>query len=146
MGLIIGSWWLFWRPLYSNWSSANGLAWCTTTHRRWRRWTGSVRKRMRSSGQSGRIALCLFFSMSLLWSPCSGDFRDEKASPALRSILFAVPLSAKVSTYANDITVFVSYYLDVTAVKKAVAWYEQIAGAKIKFGASTISLQSTLGR
>ena len=42
---------------------------------------------------------------------------------------FAGPLSAKVSAYADDITVFVSHRLDIKAVKKAVARYERMAGA-----------------
>ena len=57
--------------------------------------------------------------------------RDEKASPALRGIPLAGPLSAKVSAYTDDITVLVFRLLDIKAVKKAVARYEQIAGAKI---------------
>ena len=32
---------------------------------------GVVRRRSRSSGRSGRVAPCLFSSMSLSWSPCS---------------------------------------------------------------------------
>ena len=62
--------------------------------------------------------------------------RDEEASPALRGILFAGPLSAMVSAHADDITVFVSRCLDIKAVKKAVARYEQIARAKINYGKS----------
>ena len=50
--------------------------------------------------------------------------RYEKASPALRGIPFAGPLSAKVSAYADDITVFVSCCSDIKVVKKAVARYE----------------------
>ena len=57
---------------------------------------------------------------------------DEKASPALCSNSFTSPLSAKVSVY-TDITVFVSHHLDIKAVKKVVAEYEQIAEAKINF-------------
>ena len=34
--------------------------------------------------------------------------RDEGTNPALRGILFAGPLSARVSAFADDITVFVS--------------------------------------
>ena len=42
-------------------------------------------------------------------------------------------LTAKVSVYADSITVFVSRHLDIKAMKKAVAKYEQIAGAKNNF-------------
>ena len=59
--------------------------------------------------------------------------RNGVESPLLRGIPFASPLSAKVSAYADDITVSVSRYLDIKVVKKAVARYEEIAVAKIKF-------------
>ena len=59
--------------------------------------------------------------------------RGEKVSLALHGIPFAGPLSAEVSAYADDISVFVFRYLDIRAVKKAVARYKQIAGAKINF-------------
>ena len=59
--------------------------------------------------------------------------KNEKASPAERGIPFAGRLLAKVSTYADDITVFVSHRLDIKAMKKAVAGYEQGAWAKINF-------------
>ena len=57
--------------------------------------------------------------------------RDGETSLTLGSIPFTGPLSAKVSVYANAITVFVSRRLDIKAVKKAVARYGQIAGTKI---------------
>ena len=62
--------------------------------------------------------------------------RDEKSSPALYSILFAGPLSAKVSAYTDDITVFVSHCLDTKVVKKVVAKYKHITGVKINFDKS----------
>ena len=67
----IGFWRQFWRPPDSIRLSANGLVCCTTTRRWWGRWTKNVWRRSRSSGRSGRIAPCLLFSMSSLWSPCS---------------------------------------------------------------------------
>ena len=60
---------------------------------------------------------------------------DEGENPALRGILFAGLLTAKVSASADCITVFVSCCLDIKAVK-AVARYEQIAGANINFDRS----------
>ena len=54
------------------------------------------------------------------------------ASPAPQGIPFDGPFSAKVSAYADDITVFVSNCLDIKAVKKAVV----IAGVKISFDKS----------
>ncbi len=49
--------------------------------------------------------------------------RDGTANPALRGVLFAGCVRTKVSTYADDITVFVSNRLGIKAVKKAVARY-----------------------
>ena len=54
--------------------------------------------------------------------------RDEETNPALRGVPFAGPLTASVSAFADDITVFVSYRLDIKAVK-VVGEYAQIAGA-----------------
>ena len=62
--------------------------------------------------------------------------RDEGTNPALRSVPFAGLLTAKVSTFTDDITVFVSRRLDIKAVKKAVGEYGQIAGAKVNFDKS----------
>ena len=45
---------------------------------------------------------------------------------------FAGPLTARVSAFADDFTVFVSRRLDIKAAKKAVSEYEAIAGAKVK--------------
>ena len=61
---------------------------------------------------------------------------DEGTNPALRGIPFAGPLTARVSAFADDITVFVSLRLDIKAVKKAVGEYERIAGAKVNFDKS----------
>ena len=54
---------------------------------------------------------------------------DEWANPALRGIPFVGSLTAKVSEFADDITVFVFRRLDIKAVKKAVAEYERLVGA-----------------
>ena len=86
---------------------------------------------LRSSRRPGRVALCLLNVLAL--EPLLLRLRDEKASSTQCGILFASPLSAKVSAYADDISVFVSCRLDIKAVKKVVARYEQIAGAKINF-------------
>ena len=63
-------------------------------------------------------------------------FWDEGTNPALRDVPFAGPLTARVSAFADDITVFVSLCMDITAVKKAVGEYEQIAEAKVNFDKS----------
>ena len=63
--------------------------------------------------------------------PCR--LRDEEA---LRGIPFAGTLIAKISAFADDIIIFVFRRLEITAVKKAVTKYEQIAGAKINFDKS----------
>ena len=68
--------------------------------------------------------------------PLHRRLKDKNASPTLRGTLFAGLLSAKVSVYADDITVFESRRLNIKAVKKVVARYEQIAGAKINFDKS----------
>ena len=77
------------------------------------------------------VRFCLLFSLSSLWSPSSASWRTK--SPALRGIPLAGLFSANVSTYTDDITVFVFRRLDVKAVKKAVVRYEQISGAKFNF-------------
>ena len=58
--------------------------------------------------------------------------RAEGANSALRG----VPLTARVSAFADDITVFVSRRQDVETVRKAVGEYERIAGDKINFDKS----------
>ena len=101
-------------------------------------------RRLWSSGRFCMFAPCLLFSKSpeayrregKSYKPLLRRLIEEKASPALRSILFAGPLSAKLSAYTDDITVFVSGLLDIKAVKKAVTRYEQIAWAKINFDKS----------
>ena len=62
--------------------------------------------------------------------------RVEGTNPALRGVLFAGPLTATVSAFADVITAFVSRCLDIKAVKKAVGEYEWRAGAKVNFDKS----------
>ena len=62
--------------------------------------------------------------------------RDKGENPALRSVPFDGPPTARVSAFADDITVFVSLSLDIKAVKKAVGKYERTAGAKVNFDKS----------
>ena len=57
--------------------------------------------------------------------------RDEGTNPALSGVPFAGPLTARVSAFADDITVFVSCRLDIKAVTTAVGKYERIVGAKV---------------
>ena len=68
--------------------------------------------------------------------PLLHRLRDEGTNPALRCVLFAILLTARVSAFADDITVCVSRRLDIKAVKKAVGEYERIAGAKVNFDKS----------
>ena len=62
--------------------------------------------------------------------------RDEGENPAPGGVPFVGPLTARVSAFADGITVFVSRRLDIRAVKKAVGEYERIAGAKVNFDKS----------
>ena len=79
---------------------------------------GSTRRLSQSSDKSSRIAPSPLLHVLTL-EPQLHRLRDERASPALRCILFAGPLSAKVSMYA-DIIVFMTRHLNIKAVKKAV--------------------------
>ena len=72
----------------------------------------------------------------LALEPLLRRLRDEGKNPALRGVPFAGPLTARVSAFAYDITVFESRRLDIKAVKKAVGEYERIAGVKVKFDKS----------
>ena len=76
----------------------------------------------------------LLYDLAL--DPLLRRLRDEGANPALRGVPFAGLLTARVSAFADDITVFVSRRLDIKAVKKAVGEYERIAGANIPFDRS----------
>ena len=69
----------------------------------------------------------------LAFEPLLRRLRDEGTNPALYGVPFAGPLTARVSAFADDITVFVSRPLDIKAVKKAVGEYERIAGTKVSF-------------
>ena len=72
----------------------------------------------------------------LALEPLLRRLRDEGTSPALRGVPFAGRLTARVSAFADDITVFVSRRLDIEAVKEAVVENERIAGAKVNFDKS----------
>ena len=72
----------------------------------------------------------------LALEPLLRRLRDRGTNPALRGIPYAGPLTARVSAFADDITVFVSRRLDIKAVKKAVGEYERIARAKVNFDKS----------
>ena len=72
----------------------------------------------------------------LALEPLLRRLRDGGTSPSLRGIPLVSSLAARVSAFADDITVFVSRRLDIKAVKKAVSEYERIAGAKVNFDKS----------
>ena len=118
------------KPEFYKCTTTRSKWWCITTLSKWCMWMGSACRLSRSSGRYGRVTLLLDV---LVLEPLFRRPRDQEASLALHGIPFASPLSAKVSAYANDITVFVSRRLDIKTEKKAVARYEQIAGAKINF-------------
>ena len=73
-----------------------------------------------------------FLLYVLALEPQLRRLRDEKANPALCGVPFAGRVKAKVSAYADDITVFVSHRLDILAVK-VVERYEEVEDAKINF-------------
>ena len=72
----------------------------------------------------------------LAFEPLLRRLRDERTGPSLRGVLFAGSFTARVSAFADDITVFVSRRLEIKAVKEAVVEYERIAGAKVNFDKS----------
>ena len=69
----------------------------------------------------------------LALEPLLRRLRDEGANLALRGVPFAGSLTASVSAFVDNISVFVSFGLDIKAVKKALGKYEWIAGAKVNF-------------
>ena len=87
----------------------------------------------RSVRQCCPLSPLLYF---LALKPLLRRLRDEGTSPSLRGVPFAGPLTARVSAFADDITVFVSRRLDIKAVKEVVVEYERIAGAKVNFDKS----------
>ena len=78
--------------------------------------------RDRAFGPAGLPPSSLLYVLVL--EPLLRRLRDEGANPGLRSVPFAGPLTTRVSTFADDITVFISRRLDIKAVKKAVGEYE----------------------
>ena len=72
----------------------------------------------------------------LALEPLLRRLRDRTTNPALRGVPSAGLLTARVSTFTDDITVFVSRRLHIKAVKMAVSEYERIAGAKVNFDKS----------
>ena len=72
----------------------------------------------------------------LALEPLLRRLRDEGTSPALRGIPFAGRLAARVSAFADDVTIFASRRLDIEAVKEAVVENERIAGDKVNFDKS----------
>ena len=83
--------------------------------------------------QQGCLLSLLLYVLAL--EPLLHELRDGTANLALRGILFAGCVRVKVSAYA-DITVFLSSWSDIKAVKKAVKSHEEVAGAKINFDKS----------
>ena len=72
----------------------------------------------------------------LALEPLLRRLRDERTRPALRGITLTGNVRAKISAFADDITVFVSCRLDIVAMKMAVERYEKVAGAMINFDKS----------
>ena len=59
-----------------------------------------------------------------------------RARPALCRISLTSSVQAKISAFANNITVFVSRRRDILAVKEVVVRYKKVAGAKVNFDKS----------
>ena len=77
-------------------------------------------KRSKALGIKSSVQQCCLLSpflYALVLEPLLCKFRDENVSPALDVIPFAGPLSAKLSAYADDITVFVSSCQDIKTMK-----------------------------
>ena len=72
----------------------------------------------------------------LALEPLLRTVRDERACLALRGILLTGSVRAKISAFADDITVFVSSHLYIVAVKMVVARYKKVAGVKVNFDKS----------
>ena len=67
----------------------------------------------------------------LTLEPMLNRLRDEMEYPALRGVPFAGCLRAKVTSYADGITAFVSRQSDMKTVRKVIERYEEVA--KINF-------------
>ena len=78
--------------------------------------------------------LSLLYVLAL--EPLLPSHKDKKANPALICVPLVGRVRARVSAFADDITVFVSRRSDIDAVKKAVARYEQVAEAKVNLDKS----------
>ena len=72
----------------------------------------------------------------LVLEPLLRRLKVEGTSPTLHGIPIVGRLAARVSAFADDVTVFVSRLQDIEAVKEAVVEYERIAGAKVNFDKS----------
>ena len=72
----------------------------------------------------------------LTLEPLLRKLRDEWARPALRGIKLTGSVRAKISAFADDITLVLSCRLDILEVKMAVERYVIIAGTKVNFGKS----------
>ena len=72
----------------------------------------------------------------LALEPLLQKLRIEGTISALCGIPFAGPLTARVSVFADDIAVFVFPRKDIEVLKKVVAEYERITGAKVNFDKS----------
>ena len=74
------------------------------------------------SGWQGCPLSPLLYVLAL--EPLLHRLKDEGTNPALHGVPFAGPLTARVSAFPDDITVFVYRSLDIKVVKKAVGKYE----------------------
>ena len=86
------------------------------------------------SVRHGYLLSPLLYTLAL--EPLLCRLRDEKSNPALIGVLLVGRVRTRVSAFADDITVFESCCSGRGAVKKVIARYEQVVGAKVNFDKS----------
>ena len=115
-----------------------------------RRWINMIYHNPQAVAQVNGRHLRAFAIEHLVWQSCPLSpllyvqalepllrrLTDGGTNPALLGVPFAGLLTARVSAFSDDITVFVSRHLDIEAVKKVVGEYKQIAGANVSFDKS----------
>ena len=116
---IIGFWWLFWRSLDLNRVPQMARHFVPISY-------GSASSE-RLVLQSCPLSLLIYV---IAFKPLLCGLRNEKAKPVLCRIVLPRCHRMKISTYADDVTVFVSCHFDIITVQKA-AKHKKVSRAKI---------------